>query len=208
MVGVEQRVAGPAARLGLVHGGVGVAEQLLRTVPQGDTGGDADAGGDEDRLPGQLERCLEPVSIRLATATASCAPPMSGSSTVNSSPPRRASVSPSRRQPASRCATSRRSWSPASVAEAVVDHLEVVQVDEEQADGLPRCRSACSSRSWTAPVRQAGQRVVERLLGQPLLVQRPLGDVTVVEHQTADGGVVKQVGGGHLETPGRPSGSA
>jgi len=64
--------------------------------------------------PGSSKGGSSRLSIRLATATASWASAMSGSSTVNSSPPRRARVSPSRRQPASRWATSQRSWSPAS----------------------------------------------------------------------------------------------
>ena len=89
------------------------------------------------------------------------------------------------------------------VAEAVVDHLEVVQVHEEQTGGLPSVpERVLQPVLEQGPVRQAGQRVVERLLGQLLLVQRPLGDVTVVEDQTADGGVVKKVGGRHLEMPG------
>src|SRR6266511_1594003 len=90
------------------------------------------------------------------------------------------------------------------VAEAVVDHLEVVQIDEEQADSLPSLpERVLQPVLEQGPVRQAGQRVVERLLGQPLLVQRPLGDVTGVEYQTADGRVVKKVCDGHLEAPGR-----
>jgi hypothetical protein len=90
------------------------------------------------------------------------------------------------------------------VAETVVDQLEVVQIDEEQADLLPSPpERGLQPVLEQQPVRQAGQRVVERLLRQPLLVQRPLGDITIVEHQTADGRVVEKVGGGHLEAPGR-----
>jgi hypothetical protein len=40
---------------------------------------------------------------------------------------------------------------------------------------------------------------VERLLGEALLVEGSLGDVAVVEYQAVDGGVVEQVGDGHLE---------
>ena len=48
------------------------------------------------------------------------------------------------------------------------------------------------------PVGQVGQRVVERLVHQLVLQLLALADVAGVEHQTADAGVVEQVGDGHL----------
>ncbi len=44
------------------------------------------------------------------------------------------------------------------------------------------------------PVREVGDRVVERLVGQLLLELLALGDVAQVDDDPADGGVVEQVG--------------
>ena len=70
----------------------------------------------------------------------------SGASSVriaNSSPPRRATRSPSRTEPAIRSVTATSSASPAGVAERVVDDLEVVEVDEQ--DGADRGRRIARS---------------------------------------------------------------
>ena len=110
---------------------------MPRTGRAGDPGGDADAGGDEDGLPGQLEGrlkpALDPAGHRrrilgagdvwhqhgeLVTAKASEGVPF----------PYAAG------QPLRDVAEELVSG---VVAEAVVDHLEVVQVHEEQTDGLP-----------------------------------------------------------------------
>ena len=60
------------------------------------------------------------------------------------------------------------------MAEAVVDHLEVVEVDEQHRDpprrGLPGERLV-EELDEPLPVRQAGERVVHRLVGEP----RPAG---------------------------------
>jgi hypothetical protein len=89
-------------------------------------------------------------------------------STANSSPPRRATVSPARVHCTSRCAKARSSWSPGAVAEAVVHGLEIVEIDEQHArrhavGNVPDrlvTRSANSERlassvsgSWKASVR-------------------------------------------------------
>ena len=50
-VGIEQLVARLAARLRVIHGGVGIAHDLVRVVVLGPAEGDADARGGEDFAP-------------------------------------------------------------------------------------------------------------------------------------------------------------
>ena len=86
----------------------------------------------------------------------------------NSSPPRRATVSPSRSAPTSRSATSLRSASPVVVAERVVDLLEVVEVHDEQT--APTRRPVCARDRLVDAVgeqdavRETGELVVQRLM--------------------------------------------
>ena len=89
------------------------------------------------------------------------------------------------------------------VAEAVVDGLEVVEVDEH--DGhpdpfaqRPRHRVADALVEQRA-VGQVGDGVVEGLVGELLLELLALGDVAAVEDDAADGLVVEQVGVQDLE---------
>jgi hypothetical protein len=88
------------------------------------------------------------------------------------------------------------------VAEAVVDLLEPVQVEEEDghrpglAFGPPQ--GVVDPVLEQGPVGQAGQRVVEGLVGELVLQLTALGDVAGVEDQAADAGVVEQVGDGDL----------
>jgi hypothetical protein len=174
------------------------------TGPAGNAGRDADAGADEDGLPwqleGRLEPALDPPGHRHRIITVSDVGQQHGE-LVTTQAGQGVPVPQAAGQPLGDVAEE---LVACVVAEAVVDHLEVVQIDEEQADGLlPLPERVLQPVLEQGPVRQAGQRVVERLLGQPLLVQRPLGDVTVVEYQTTDGRVVKKVCDGHLEAPGR-----
>ena len=84
------------------------------------------------------------------------------------------------------------------VAEAVVDGLEVVEVDEHDGDvGDPRSArtSACSTRSEnSARLASFGHRVVERLVRELVLERLALADVAAVEDDAADVLVVEQVG--------------
>ena len=66
------------------------------------------------------------------------------------------------------------------VAEAVVDRLETVEVEEADADPLLRPgvgEDLTEGLEEQRPVGQPGQRVVQRLEAQPLLELVPLGDV-------------------------------
>ena len=93
--------------------------------------------------------------------------------TPNSSPPRRAAVSPVRMTDSSCCASVRRAASPAWMPEPVVDALEVVEVDEQQSR-LPAGPLAGRDRMVEPlgemdAVREAGQRIVERLAAELFL---------------------------------------
>ena len=81
--------------------------------------------------------------------------PMSSRRTANSSPPSRAAVSPGRRTSASRSDDRAQQLVAAGVAEAVVDGLEVVEVEEQDRERRSPVRAlrarACSTRSPNRP---------------------------------------------------------
>ncbi len=52
---VEHHVAGAPRGLGPVHGGVGVAQQILRPLVLRRVDGDADRGGDEDLVAAEID---------------------------------------------------------------------------------------------------------------------------------------------------------
>ena len=93
---------------------------------------------------------------------------------------------------------------PGGVAEAVVDQLEVVDVEEQHPDLRPRggrpdpC--AASSRSVEQPaVGQAGDRIVHGLVGQGLRRPLALADVGEVDDDPADRGIGPPIGRGELD---------
>ena len=94
------------------------------------------------------------------------------------------------------------------MTEALVDDLEVVEVHEEHADVVAAAFGAgervLDPVDEQCPVRQVGQRVVQRQsphLGVELLA---LGDVAHGEHQSADTGDTPHVGGDDLEVAPAP----
>jgi hypothetical protein len=88
------------------------------------------------------------------------------------------------------------------VAQAVVDHLEVVQVQEQHAHrarrGRPRQRLAQAVQEAGA-VGQPGQWVVEGLVAELVLEGAALGDVVEGGHQAGHAAVGQQVGHDHLD---------
>ena len=89
------------------------------------------------------------------------------------------------------------------VTQAVVDRLEVVEVEEDDRDARVLARSA-SERvrdpvGEQRAVRQARHGVVERLVRQLLLERGALARVAAVEHDAADVLVVAEVGRDDLE---------
>ena len=97
------------------------------------------------------------------------------------------------------------------VAHRVVDELEVVEVDEEDADhDLRLVRTGhcpLDAVPEQHPVREPGERVVERPVGELLLQFPLLGDVPQGEHDAADGRVVPEIAGGHLDVDAGPIGA-
>ena len=123
----------------------------------------------------------------------------------NSSPPKRATMSPGRRWARRRGATARQQIVAGVVADAVVDQLEVVEVEEEDADRRARGDAAAQRVAQrvdeAGPVGQAGQRVVQDPVAQSLVgavalqgvgqhVRRGLDEVDVLRGEVAGlGGV-------------------
>jgi hypothetical protein len=83
------------------------------------------------------------------------------------------------------------------VAEAVVELLEAVQVEDEDRGRAPGDRLG-EPLPQQRPVGQAGQRVVVGLVAQPVLQLLGVADVAGVEDQALDVRVVEQVRDGHL----------
>ena len=135
-----------AVLLGRVHGQVGAAPSAAarRTAP-GSLKRDADAGTDVGLAAGQVERLAQPSEDPLGDRHGPrrrCVTP--GSSTANSSPPRRAAVSWSRRQARIRSAAPASSASPA----------------EWPSESLTILKRSRSIRSTAAPA-SGGQRLLE-----------------------------------------------
>ena len=82
--------------------------------------------------------------------------PVAGSSTANSSPPIRATVSISRSSRLSTCARSDERVVAGRVALAVVDLLEVVDVDHQRRERLAAAPGAGELVAASAPRRRAG----------------------------------------------------
>ena len=84
------------------------------------------------------------------------------------------------------------------MAEAIVDRLELVQIDEQDGQlaaisigaGLGVDDAVVEQR----PVGQARQRIMERTVHQLLFECLALGDVTTVEHDPLDVGVIEEIG--------------
>ena len=120
---------------------------------------------------------------RSAITVASRGSDTSSSRSVNSSPDSRATVSLGRSAASRRRATFCSSWSPARVAEAVVDDLEAVQV-QEQHRGAGRRMAALGAPDRLVQavdeqhaVREAGERVVQRVVLEPALGLAAVGRV-------------------------------
>ena len=91
------------------------------------------------------------------------------------------------------------------MAEAVVDLLEPVEIEEQHRERVLRPLRAgqrlVEAIAEESAVRQARQAVVERLQRQLLLQAHPLGDVATVEDDAADLPVGAEVGDVRLEMP-------
>ena len=135
---------------------------------------------------GAVERVDDPLGDRLGVGAA---PTVDSMSTANSSPPKRATVSPVAHRRRSRSATWTSSWSPAAWP-----RLSLTSLNPSRS----RNSTATSSRAAAAPSASASRsrnsarlaspvrRVVVRLVHQLFLQLLALADVAGVEHQAAD----------------------
>ena len=187
LVGLE---AALAAALGGVHGEVGVAQELLAARCPACAKAMPMLTLADTSVPSIVKVRLKELTIRSATAMTSCSVAGSSRSTANSSPPRRAAVSAARRHRWRRSVTADEQEVAGGVAEAVVDGLEVVEVEEEHrevaaAAGDPG-EGVLDTVAEEALVRQVRERVVERLVRELVLEAAPLGDVAEAPHPPDD----------------------
>ena len=131
-VGIEQLVARLAARLRVIHGGVGIAHDLVGVVVLGAAEGDADARGGEDFPPadrkGRAQRVLnaerDGVGLILVAELV-----QENRELVSAQPGERVALPQARLE----AARHRRQQLVAhQVAETVVDDLEAVEVEIER----------------------------------------------------------------------------
>ena len=89
------------------------------------------------------------------------------------------------------------------VAEAVVDRLEVVEIDEEQGDSVVRALGPLNplfhAIAKEHAIGQIGQRIVERLMRKLVLEALAVADVAGGQDQPAHIDVVEQIAGHGLD---------
>ena len=140
--------------------------------------------------------------IRSAARQASEMSSVASSRTANSSPPKRAAVSPERSEPMQAPGHRHQELVAHGVAQAVVDELEVVEVQEQHGQRRQRPRrpgqGVLEAVPEQGPVGQPAQGVVEGLVLQLLLQALALGHVAQGEHDALDGRFAEQVVGDHL----------
>ena len=170
---VEHRVARLAVRLGAVHGDVGVADQLLR-VGVGPAERDPDRPGDHQLAVGDRERLGERGQhpLRDDRRLARVGHVLQQDGELVAADPRdgvagaQRGVEPARdrlEQPVA-----------GLVAERVVDELEAVEVEEQHGGAAVAVAAARAAQRLLEPVeeqrpvREPGERVVERAVAEPL----------------------------------------
>ena len=163
--GLEHLVGALAAALGGVHGDVGVAQQLGLVEGEALVDGDPDAGPDGDLPADQRERRPEGGDHPVGEQAGGGQVGVLGQDgeLVAAEPADGVVLAQAAAQPAGDLAQQPVAG---AVAEAVVDHLEVVQVDEQHGQAA-------------AVAARPGQRVAD-----PVVEQGPVGQVgeAVVEH--------------------------
>ena len=137
-------------------------------MPCAGSEGDADAALELEEHALELERLGERhARSRRATSRAASSSRTPDSSTANSSPPSRATVSSGRTASRSRCATICRSRSPVVVAQGVVDLLEPVEVEDEQARRTAGPRPVLQARPRAGPRGACGSAARSGCRGWP-----------------------------------------
>ena len=159
----------PLALLRRVHRDVGALQQLAGARRRGPGARRCRCWPRRRPTARRARRAREHLrQARPAVIDAPSSPSVPGSRTANSSPPRRASVSASRRQPASRSATWRSRRSPLWWPRVSLTSLKRSRSSSRTAVRRRRAGRAASARSVAVEqqraVRQPGQRVVQRLV--------------------------------------------
>ena len=181
--------AAPPRRLGHVHGHVGVAEQIFRGGRRRRRG-DADAAEAPHHAAPHEQRHREGGEDPSATATPASPSGRRWRTMANSSPPRR--TTRSRGAGGSRRAGrhGHQDLVAEVVAGGVVDGLELVEVEQEEADGgAARSEQAVELLVQQGPVGEAGEVVVEGLVPEPVLELDASATSRSGEHDALYGGV-------------------
>ena len=195
---VEDLVAGPAVLLGAVHRRVGVADQQLGVDHLARRcQGNAHAGRDDQvpavDLEGPAQLARDALHDRenlllggeLLTDQDELVATEAGQGVGGAE------------QPGEPAGDGDQQLVAGGVAEAVVDPLEPVEVHEHDRDGAAAAVGQCAVEAveQQRPVRQSGQRVVQRLVGERVLGDLLLGDVLDRADQPQRG---RAGGAGHL----------
>ena len=148
---VVEDLVGHSLALCAVHRRVGVANQALGALVVATADHDAHAGRDGQLVPIDHERLGDRARSRSAMLITCCSSATSSHSTMNSSPPKRAAAGA---QPVLQAPAERLQQQVADVvAEAVVDRLEPVEVEEHHAQQV--C-GACAHHGMLQPVLEQG----------------------------------------------------
>ncbi len=202
-LGFEDFVTAPSVLLPEIHRHVGVPQQLVRRLDAGLADGDADATADHRLAPLEHERLAtggqEPFRDpnRL----------LDGGHVLDQH--RELVAAEARRRilvaddPADALGDAHQQLVARAVPQAVVHGLEVVEVQEQDSQrpggaGRPR-QSMREAVLQQGPVRQPGQRVVERLVPQLVGQGAPLGVVAAGQHEARHVRIVQQVGDDGLD---------
>ena len=203
---LEQPVAALALALGDVHRGVRVADQLVgvrRRAAVDDRDAEAGTHGELLVLDGQRhgERLDDPLG-RVGRGLRAVGALEQHGELVAAEAGGGVARADARRQPLRDLVEH---LVAGRVAEAVVDGLEVVEVDEDDRQPVvlaPRAGDGVAhALAEQRAVGEVGHRVVERLVGELLLERLALADVAAVEDDAADVLVVEQVRVQDLELP-------
>ena len=198
---VDHHDAALVAGLGLVERDVGVREQRVRRLDvAGGREDHADAGPHEEPAAADLDRLRRSArrAVRRSRRTDAGVP---DSSSANSSPPSRATVSLARTVGDQAGADHLQHGVARGVPVPVVDHLEVVEVHQQQREpgavvvGQRRVEPLHEQRA----VREPGERVVVGLVGQPVGELVAVADVVQGQHRALERAPVELADGGDLE---------
>ena len=186
--GVEQRVAGLAGQLGLVHRGVGVAQHVGGRGVTHAAEGDADAGAGDDFVVANVERPAQRLEQALGQADrlAVAVQVFGQHGELVATQPRHHVLGPQMLLDAPRHLDQK--VVAHRMAQAVVDELEAVKVQKDQAELAPLRQLAArellrQTVVKAAPIGQAGQAVVEGDVLQFGLGLPPRADILHLQDQ-------------------------